>query len=221
MKVTKFKNESFTNWSKPANRKKQEAEIKKLSAQLGKEYPNIIGGKKVFNKQKLNSINPSSPQQIVGVFQQGTSTDALRALDVAWKTFSSWSKVPVEQRAKVLFKAAAIMRRRRFHLNAVQMFEVGKTWPEADADVAEAIDFCEFYGREMLRYANAKLPVQMPGEKDELMYIPLGAGVVIPPWNFPLAIMTGMTVAAVVAGNTVVLKPSSDSPLNGIKLMEI
>ncbi|MBI1803577.1 MAG: L-glutamate gamma-semialdehyde dehydrogenase [Ignavibacteriae bacterium] len=221
MKVPKFKNEPYTDWSKPANRKKQEIEIKKLEAQLGKEYPNIIGGRKIYRKGKLNSINPSDPQQIVGIFQQGTTDDAVRALGVAWDAFKTWSKVPAEKRAAVLFKAAAIMRKRRFHLNAVQMFEVGKTWPEADADVAEAIDFCEFYGREMLRYASVKLPVQLPGEKDEMMYIPLGAGVVVPPWNFPLAILTGMTAAAVVAGNTVVLKPSSDSPLNGYKFMEI
>jgi len=221
MKIPKFKNEPYTDWSKPANRKKQEEAIKKLEADLGKEYPNIIGKNKVVSKQKFNSINPSDAQQVVGVFQQGTAGDAVRALDVAWKAFQTWSKVSPEKRAGVLFKAAKIMRRRRFYLNAVQMFEVGKTWPEADADVAEAIDFCEFYGCEMLRYANVKLPVQLPGEKDEMMYIPLGVGVVIPPWNFPLAIMLGMTVAGVVAGNTVVLKPSSDSPLNGIMLMEI
>jgi len=221
MKIPKFKNEPYTDWSKPANRKKQENAIKKLTADLGKEYPNIIGGKKIVRQKKFNSINPSNPQQTVGVFQQGSAEDAVRALDVAWKEFATWSKVPVEKRASVLFKAAAIMRKRRFYLNAVQMFEVGKSWPEADADVAEAVDFCEFYGREMLRYAAAKLPVQLPGEKDELMYIPLGVGVVIPPWNFPLAIMTGMTVAGIVTGNTVVLKPSSYSPLNGIMLMEI
>ena len=221
MKIPKFKNEPYTDWSKSANRKKQEDAIKKLEAVLGKEFPNIIGGKEIRNQQKFNSINPSNPQQVVGVFQQGTADDGVRALDVAWDAFKAWSKTPAEKRAAVLFKAAKIMRKRRFYLNAVQMFEVGKSWPEADADVAEAIDFCEFYGCEMLRYAGVKLPVQLPGEKDEMMYIPLGVGVVIPPWNFPLAIMTGMTVAAVVAGNTVVLKPSSDSPLNGVMLMEI
>src|ERR1051326_488354 len=221
MKIPKFKNETFTDWSKPANRKKQEQAIKQVQSQFGKEYPNIIGGEKGTNRDKINSLNPSNPDQIVGVFQQGTNDDALRALDVAWKTFDSWRKVSPEKRAGYLLKAANIMRKRRFELNAVMVCEVGKSWPEADAETAEAIDFCDFYAREMLRFANAKLPLQMPGEKDELMYIPLGVGVVIPPWNFPLAILTGMTVAAVVTGNTVVLKPSSDSPLTGFKLMEI
>lgn len=219
--MKKFKNEPYTNWSKPANRKLQEKAIGKVRSRFGREYPNIIGGEEVASPQKFNSLNPSNPAEVVGIFQQGTAEDAARALEVAWEAFELWKNVPAEKRAAYLFKAAKIMRKRRFELNAVEMFEVGKTWPEADADVAEAIDFCEFYAREMLRYADAKLPVQIPGEKDELVYLPLGAGVVIPPWNFPLAILTGMTLAAVVTGNTVVLKPSSDSPLTGYMLMEI
>lgn len=221
MSIKKFKNEPYTDWSKPANRKKQQQAIDKVASELRREYPNIVGSERVTNQQKFNSLNPSNPDQTVGVFQQGTADDAVLALEVAWKAFDSWRRVAPEKRANYLFKAAKVMKKWRFRLNAIEMFEVGKTWPEADADVAEAIDFCEFYAREMIRYANTKLPVQLPGEKDELMYIPLGAGVVIPPWNFPLAILTGMTVAAVVAGNTVVLKPSSDSPLIGYTLMEI
>jgi len=221
MPIPKFKNEPLTDWSKPVNRKNQEAAIKKLESSLGKEYPNIIGGEKVRSQGKFNSLNPSNAGQVVGVFQQGTSDDALRALEAAWKTFETWKKVPAAKRADYLFKAAKIMRKRRFELNAVMMYEVGKSWIEADADTAEAIDFCDFYAHEMLRYANAKVPIQLPGEKDELSYLPLGVGVVIPPWNFPLAILTGMTLASVVTGNTVVLKPSSDSPLIGYKLMEV
>jgi len=221
MKVPKFKNESYTDWSKPANRKKQQQAILKVRDQLGREYPNIIGGAKVNSSGKLTSINPSSPTQQVGVFQQGTAEDALKALEAAWTAFETWRHVPPEKRANYLFKAAKVMRKRRFELNAVEMFEVGKSWPEADGDIAEAIDFCEFYAREMLRYAKSKTAVQLAGEKDELQYIPLGAGVIIPPWNFPLAILAGMTVAAVVTGNTVVLKPSSDSPLIAYKFMEI
>ncbi|HUN65722.1 MAG TPA: L-glutamate gamma-semialdehyde dehydrogenase [Bacteroidota bacterium] len=221
MAISKFKNEPYTDWSKPANRTKQEAAIKKLQAELGKEYPNIIGGEKVYSDRKLNSLNPSNPDVVVGTFQQATSADALRAMDAAWKAFGTWKNVPAAKRAQVLFKAAAIMRKERFHLNAVEMLEEGKTWPEADADVAEAIDFCEFYGREMLRYAAVKLPTQLKGEKDEMVYIPLGVGIVVPPWNFPLAILVGMTVAAVVTGNTVILKPSSDSPFIGYTFIEI
>jgi 1-pyrroline-5-carboxylate dehydrogenase len=221
MKIPKFKNELYTNWSNPANRKKQEEAIAKLEMQLGKEYPNIIGGERVFADQKLNSLNPSNPSEVVGVFQKGTADDALRALDVALKTFEEWRWVPAAKRAGYLFKAAKIMRKRRFELNAAMILEVGKSWTEADGDTAEAVDFCEFYGREMLRYAQAKPAIQFPGERDELEYLPLGVGAVVPPWNFPLAILTGMATAAVVTGNTVVLKPSSDSPLIGYKFMEV
>jgi 1-pyrroline-5-carboxylate dehydrogenase len=221
MKLSKFKNEPYLDWSKPANRKKQEEAIAKLESELGKEYPNIIGGERVTSQEKFNSLNPSNPSQVVGVFQKGTADDAVRALDVAWKTFETWKNVSPEKRAALLFRGAKLMRKRRFELNAAEILEVGKTWPEADADVAEAIDFLEFYGREMLRYAKAKPAIQLPGEKNELTYIPLGVGVVIPPWNFPLAILAGMTTAAVVAGNTVVLKPSSDSPFIGYKFMEV
>jgi 1-pyrroline-5-carboxylate dehydrogenase len=221
MKLSKFKNEQYTDWSKPANRKKQEQALAKLEKEFGKEYPNIIGGERVMSKDKLNSLNPSNPSQVVGVFQKGTTEDALHALDVASKKFTEWSKVPPAKRASYLFKAAAIMRKRRFELNATMIFEVGKSWMEADADTAEAIDFLEFYGREMLRYADQEPAIQLPGECDELIYIPLGVGVVIPPWNFPLAILCGMTVASVVTGNTVILKPSSDSPMIGYKFMEV
>lgn len=221
MKLPKFKNESYTDWSKPANRKKQEEAIERLEAQFGKEYPNIIDGEKVYTQEKFQSPNPSNPNQVVGVFQKGTVDDAVRALDVAWKAFEGWSRVSPEKRAGYLFKGAKLMRKHRFELNAAEILEVGKTWPEADADVAEAIDFLEFYGREMLRYAQAKPAIQFPGEKNFLYYIPLGVGVVIPPWNFPLAILAGMASAAVVTGNTIVLKPSSDSPFVGYTFMEI
>jgi len=220
MSTPKFKNESYTDWSKVANRKKQEAALAKLESELGKEHPNIIGGQRVTSSEKFNSLNPSNPLQAVGVFQKGTADDALRALDAALTMYEEWRWVPAARRANYLLKAAKIMRKRRYELNAVEILEVGKTWPEADADVAEAIDFCEFYAREVLRYASQKPAVQLPGESDELWYIPLGVGVVIPPWNFPFAILVGMTTAAVVTGNTVVLKPSSDSPFIGYKFME-
>lgn len=221
MKLTKFKNEPYTDWSKPANRKKQEQAIAKIEKQFGKEYPNIIGGEKLTAKEKLHSLNPSNPKQVAGVFQKGTIDDALKALKVAEKKFSEWSKVPPAKRANYLFKAAKIMRKRRFEINATMILEVGKNWMEADGDTAEAIDFLEFYGREMLRYADQQAAVQLPGEKDEVVYIPLGVGIVIPPWNFPFAILAGMTTAAIVAGNTVILKPSSDSPLTGMRFMEV
>jgi len=222
MKIPKFKNEPYLDFSKKTNRQKQEKAIRDLERNLGKEYPNIIGGTRVTGaREMIASLNPSDPAQVVGYFQKGSTDDALKAMDAALAAFEQWKLVAPEKRAAYLFKAAKVMRRRRFELNAVEVLEVGKTWIEADGDVAEAIDFAEFYAREMLRYADMKTAIQLPGEKNELVYLPLGVGVVIPPWNFPLAILAGMTLAAVVTGNTVVLKPSSDSCLTGYAFMEI
>jgi len=221
MAIPRFKNEPLTDFANPKNRKAQLAAIEKVRAEAGKQYPLIIGGEEVTAQEQFNSYNPSKPSEVVGVFQKGTAEHANKAMEVALATFEEWKNVPYKKRADYLFKAAKIMRKRRFELNATEILEVGKTWPEADADVAEAIDFLEFYAREMLRYGPDQPVVKIPGEKDKLVYIPLGVGVVIPPWNFPLAILTGMTSAAVVTGNTVVLKPSSDSPLTGWRFMEV
>ncbi|MEX2117832.1 MAG: L-glutamate gamma-semialdehyde dehydrogenase [Bacteroidota bacterium] len=215
MAISKFKNEPLTDFSKPANRKAMEKALETMRTRLGKEYPLVIGGEEIRTAEKLHSYNPSNASQIVGTFQKADQSLALKALEAAQAAFAKWRFVPAKKRAEYLFKAASIMRKRKHEFSAVLSFEVGKTWPEADADTAEAIDFMEFYGREMLRYAEKQPVVKHPLEKNELVYIPLGVGVVVPPWNFALAILTGMTSAAVVAGNTVVLKPSSDSPLNG------
>jgi 1-pyrroline-5-carboxylate dehydrogenase len=146
---------------------------------------------------------------------------ASKAIEVAAETFLSWSRRDPHERAEYLFAAAEVIRRRRCEFSAWMVYEVGKSWPEADGDTAEAIDFLEFYGREMIRYAGHQPLTPYPGEKNELVYIPLGVGVVIPPWNFPLAIMVGMTSAAFVTGNTVVLKPSSESPTIAAKFVEV
>lgn len=221
MPISKFRNEPLTDFSKANNRKAQEAAIAKVRSQIGKEYPIVIGGEKIYTQEKFNSYNPSKSSEIVGVFQKGTAELANKAMDVALAKFENWKNVPYKKRADYLFKAAKLMRKRRFELNAIMILEVGKTWPEADADTAEAIDFLEFYAREMLRYGGPQPVVPNKGEKGKLLYIPLGVGVVVPPWNFALAILTGMTSAAIVTGNTVVLKPSSDSPLTGWKYYEI
>lgn len=221
MAITPFKNEPLTDFSKAKNRKAQEAALEKVRSEMGREYPIVIGGEKVYTQMKFNSYNPSRPSEVVGVFQKGDAEIANKAMDVAVAKFEDWKNVPYQKRADYLFKAAKLMRKRRFELNAVMILEVGKSWPEADADTAEAIDFLEFYGREMLRYGADHPVVKVKGEKGKLVYIPLGVGVVIPPWNFALAILTGMTSAAIVTGNTVVLKPSSDSPLTGWKFVEI
>ncbi len=221
MAVPKFKNEQVLDFTKPANRKKQAEAIAKLRSELGKEYPIVINGERIFTGRKLNSINPSRTNEIVGVFQSGDAALANKAMDAATAKFEEWKKVPARKRVDYLFKAAKLMRKRRFECNAAMIIEVGKSWPEADADTAEAIDFLEFYAREMLRYGAEHPVVKVQGEKGKLVYIPLGVGVVVPPWNFALAILTGMTSAAVVTGNTVVLKPSSDSPYTGWKFLEI
>ncbi len=221
MALPKFANEKCIDFTKPANRKKQHEAIIKVRAGLGREYPILIGSERIVLEEKFSSYNPSRSSEVIGVFQKGNATTANRAVEVALARFEEWKRVPAKKRAEYLFKAAKLMRRKRFELNAIMVLEVGKTWPEADADTAEAIDFLEFYGREMLRYGADFPVVKNPGEKGKLVYIPLGAGVVIPPWNFPLAILAGMTSAAIVAGNTVVLKPSSDSPLIGWAFVEI
>jgi 1-pyrroline-5-carboxylate dehydrogenase len=215
MPIKPFKNEPQTDLSRPANRKAMEKALAKVKANLGKEYPIVIGREEIVTEEKLWSFNPSRPKEVVGLFAKANSDLANNAIETAAAKFEEWKWTDPKKRADYLFKAAKLMRRRKHEFSAVMIYETGKTWPEADADTAEAIDFLKFYAREMLRYS-AKQPItKIPTEKSELRYIPLGVGVILPPWNFPLAILTGMTSAAVVTGNTVVLKPSSDSPLTG------
>jgi 1-pyrroline-5-carboxylate dehydrogenase len=212
MGVGPFRNEPATDFTKPENRKAMEAAIAKVRSELGREYPLIIGGKPVMTKDKLPSINPANPKELVGLFQKAGKDEVAPAMEAALKAFASWSRKSAEERAGLLLRVAKLIRERKHEFSAWMIFEVGKNWAEADADTAETIDFCEFYAREALRLAKAEPPIQLPGERDYLWYIPLGVGVVIPPWNFPGAIMAGMTTAAAVSGNAVILKPSSDSP---------
>ncbi len=207
-----FQNEAFTDFRNPAERKSFESALGDVGARLGRSYPLIIGGERVESRESFTSVNPARKDQVIGRFAKGTPDDAERAVTEAWRAFEAWSEVPATERASLLFRCAANMRRRKHEMSAWLVYEVGKPWAEADADTAEAIDFCEFYGREALRLAGDQPLTRIPEERNELRYIPLGAGVVIPPWNFPLAIMVGMTAGAIVAGNTVVLKPSSDAP---------
>jgi 1-pyrroline-5-carboxylate dehydrogenase len=216
-----FKNCEVYTFEDEALRKQMQEAIAKVEAEAGKEYDLVIGGERVKGEGTLKTINPSSPDQILGVFQKGTTALAEKAIIAADTAFEQWSRVPATERADYIFKAADVMKRRRLELGATMVLEEGKSWVEADADVCEAIDFLEFYAREALRYAEPQGLTEFPGEQNSYFYIPLGVGIVIPPWNFPLAILVGMTSAAIVTGNTVVLKPSSDSPLIGYKFMEI
>jgi 1-pyrroline-5-carboxylate dehydrogenase len=219
--ASEFTNEPFIDFSKAENKKKMEAALKKARSEFGHEYPMWINGKKVVTEKKRKSTNPSKPTEVIGVFQDASKEQAIEAIEAANKYFDVWKKVPAQKRAECLFKAAAIVRERKFELAAVVCYEVGKTWIEADADIAETIDFCEFYGREMLRLAEHQKLTPMKGERNYLVYIPLGVGAIIPPWNFPCAIMAGLVVASLVTGNTVVLKPASDSPTIAAKFVDI
>ncbi len=210
--LTEFRNEPFTDFSVSENEQAMKRALDHVKSQLGKQYPLIIGPDKIDTNDFLISTNPAEPKQEVGKFSKANTDLAEKALQTALTTFESWSRVCPTERARYLFKAAAIMRRRKFELSAWLVYEIGKSWAEADADVAEAIDFADFYGREMIRLSQPQPLVASGGEENELYYIPLGVGIVIPPWNFALAILVGMTTAAIVTGNTVVLKPSSETP---------
>ena len=216
-----FSNEPLVDFSKPENRKAMEEALQKVARDLGREYPLIIGGEQLHTPEKLRSLNPSHPAQVVGIFQKADVALANRAVEEAHRAFEGWRKVPAQERAAVLFRVADLLRQRKFEFAAWLTYEIGKTWPEADADIAETIDFAEFYAREALRLAAPQPVTPAKGEKNVLVYIPLGVGVVIPPWNFAAAIMAGMTMAALVTGNTVVLKPSSDSPTIAYKFVEL
>jgi 1-pyrroline-5-carboxylate dehydrogenase len=216
-----FQNEPLTDFSRPENREAQEKALAEVRAKLGKTYPLLIAGREVEAPETFTSINPARKDEVIGVFQKATPELGIQALEEAWKAFEEWKRVPAEKRAKVGFKAADIMRRRRFEVNAWMILETGKSFAEADGDTAEAIDFLDFYALEALRYAGPQPITPIPGEKNQMVYIPLGVGVAIPPWNFPMAILAGMTSAAWLAGNTVVLKPASTSPMMGWIYMEI
>ncbi|MHA2620250.1 MAG: L-glutamate gamma-semialdehyde dehydrogenase [bacterium JZ-2024 1] len=219
--VIEFKPEPFTDFNRQENRSAMEEALKKVGAQLGREIPNLVDGEECRSSEKFNSINPSEKDQVIAVHQRSSAVDADRAVRAAYAAFPRWSAIPPEERAAVLFRAAHMARKRRLDLAAWQVYEVGKNWVEADADVAEAIDYMEFYAREMLRYSERQPLTPIPGEVNDLVYLPLGVVAVIPPWNFPFAILAGMSLAALVTGNTVVIKPSSDSPSIGYQFVKL
>ncbi len=216
-----FVNEPLVDFTRGENARKMRAAIEKVRSQLGREYDLIIGGQRIRTGEKIKSINPAMPSQLVGLHQKAGRDHVEPAMQAALKAFVSWRQTSFEERASLLFQVGDLLRERKFEFCAWLVFEVSKNWAEADADIAETIDFAEYYAREALRLSRTELPVQMPGERDTLTYIPLGVGAVIPPWNFPCAIMAGMTMASIVSGNTVILKPSSDSPTIAAKFVEL
>jgi 1-pyrroline-5-carboxylate dehydrogenase len=216
-----FHNEPFIDFRDAQNVHAMQDALTRIGDQLGHEYELIIGGERSRTAEKIQSLNPARPAQVVGVHQKAGLEHAERAMSAAIEAFAAWQHVAVEERAALLLQTAELIRKRKFEFCAWLTYEVGKNWVEADADVAETIDFLEFYAREALRLAGASTPIQYPGERNQLVYIPLGVCAVIPPWNFPFAIMAGMTAAAIVTGNTVILKPSSDSPTIAARFLDV
>jgi len=209
--IGEFKTELLTDFSQPDNAAAFEAALVKVRGQFGQKHPLVIGGKEIWLDDTFDSTNPSHPDQVVGVFSKAGKELAEQAIEAAAAAFETWRRTPVPSRAAILVKTAALMRARKHECSAWMVYEEGKNWVEADADTAEAIDFLEYYARQMLKLELVEV-YQTPGERDTLHYIPLGVGAVIPPWNFPLAITVGMSSGAIVAGNAIVLKPASDAP---------
>jgi len=221
MQLPEFRNEPLSDFkNNPEHFRRMKEAIETVGKELGREYDLVIGGERVKTQNKLISYDPAQKDQVVGVFSKADAALADRAVRTADEAFKTWSRTPAEARAELLFRTGKILRERKYYYSAWLVYEVGKSWAEADADVAESIDFTEYYSREMLRLDKPQKLVPVPGEKNYLRYIPLGVGAVIPPWNFPMAILAGMTLASIVTGNTVLLKPSSDSPAVGYKFFE-
>jgi 1-pyrroline-5-carboxylate dehydrogenase len=208
-----YRPEPYVNFADAEPRQEMIAALREVRGRLGQTYPLRIGDQKISTDKKIESVMPASFKTVVGYVAKASRDQAEHAVRTAGETFKTWSRVAPDVRSKILVKAAAIMRRRIYELSAWMCFEESKSWIEAYADVCEAIDFLEFYGREMIRLGGPQPVTPFPGEDNELRYIPLGVGVVIPPWNFPLAITCGMTSATLVTGNTCILKPASTAPV--------
>jgi 1-pyrroline-5-carboxylate dehydrogenase len=216
-----FVNEPVSDFASPEQKAAAAAALAGVRKQFGREHELWIAGKRHKTGDLLISTNPSRPSEVVGKHHKATPDLATRAIEDAFAYFDEWRKTTAAQRIAMAVRVASIIRSRKLEFDAWLVAEAGKTWPEADGDVSEAIDFCEYYARQMEKFASPPELVQMPGERDNMVYLPLGAGVIIPPWNFPLAIMTGMSVAALVTGNTIVIKPSSETPTVAAKFAEV
>ena len=216
-----YKNASLTNFALPENQEKMRAALREQCKQFGRKISLTINGEKLWTEKTFSSVNPSQPDQIVGYAAEADIPEAERAVAAARAMFEKWSRTSVEERCQLLERAAEILERRRFELAALEVFEVGKPWDQADGDIAEAIDFCTFYARKMRLLGRPRLTQNVPGEESYHHYWPRGVALVIAPWNFPMAILCGMVSAALVTGNTVIMKPSEQSVIIGAMLMEI
>src|SRR6266513_2404178 len=216
-----YENAPLTNFALPENQEKMRAALREQRKQLGRKVPLTINGEKLWTDKMFASVNPSQPDQIVGYAAEAGIPEAEHAIAAGRATFEKWRRTSFEQRCQLLERVAEILERRRFELSALEVFEVGKPWAQADGDIAEAIDFCTFYARQMRRIGRPRLTQNVPGEESYQHYWPRGVALVIAPWNFPMAILCGMVSAALVAGNTVIMKPSEQSVIIGAMLMEI
>src|ERR1051326_8464252 len=216
-----YENAPLVNFVHEKSRERMRSAIEEMRAKLGQKYPITIDGKKIWAENFIDSINPSRPTQVVGAVAEATVDHAELAVIAAKKAFEHWCRVSIEHRAELLEKVATIMDRRRFELSALEVFEVGKPWAEADGDIREAIDFLLFYAQQMRLRGLPRLTQHVPGEESYQHYWPRGVALVIAPWNFPMAILTGMVSAAIVTGNTVIMKPAEQSAVCGAMLMEM
>ena len=216
-----YENAPLVNFAYQQSQEEMRAALRQVRARLGKKYPLVIGGERVWIDRTTASLNPSAPDEIVGDVAAAGIPEAERAVKTARDAFAKWSRTPFEERARLLERAAAIMERRRYELSALEVFEVGKPWAEADSDIREAMDFCLFYAQQMRRIGRPRLTQHVPGEESYYHYWPRGVALVIAPWNFPIAILCGMATAALVTGNTVIMKPAEQSAVCGAMLMEI
>ena len=219
--VFSYRHEPFTDFQLKENEEAFKAGLKKVETYVGQDYPLIIGGERISTEDKIISVNPAYHAQIIGRVSKAKRQHAQQAIEIADKTFQTWRKTKPDIRADVLFRAAAIVRRRKHEFSAILVKEAGKPWNEADADTAEAIDFMEYYGRQILKLKDGVPVESRQSEYNRFEYIPLGVGIIISPWNFAFAIMAGMTSAAIVAGNTVLLKPASTTPVIAAKFIEV
>ncbi|PBB05110.1 MULTISPECIES: L-glutamate gamma-semialdehyde dehydrogenase [Salimicrobium] len=219
--VTPYKHEPFTDFTVKENKEAFEEALKYVKGELGKQHDLLIDGERIRTDAKIESTNPANTKEVVGVVSKANKELAEKAVESAAKTFEDWRKWDPEARAGILFRAAAIIRRRKHEFSSYLAYEVGKPWKEADADTAEAIDFLEYYGRQAVELKNGKHVESREGEHNQYIYQPIGVTAVIPPWNLALAIMAGTTVAPLVAGNTVVMKPASNSAVIAAKFVEV
>ncbi|WP_181349106.1 L-glutamate gamma-semialdehyde dehydrogenase [Thalassobacillus sp. CUG 92003] len=219
--VTPYKHEPFTDFTVESNKKEFEEALKLVKGQLGENYDVVVNGECIRTDQKIVSTNPANTKQVVGNVSKANQEIAEKAIQSASNAFEDWKKWDPRSRAEILFRAAAIVRRRKHEFSAYLAYEVGKPWKEADADTAEAIDFMEYYARQMIELGEGKHVESRPGEQNRYIYTSTGVSVVIPPWNLAFAIMAGTTVAPLVTGNTVVLKPASNSPVIAAKFVEV